>query len=153
MAGILATDRSIAQEASGVCRDLARSFTVVIKPPGAGLNRDTMDMLEAETSDCKAAELAAGSAWGPQKSGEQADKIQLVGKLLEKLARPRGVEPLTPRSVVWCSIQLSYGRVRRSEPAVVARITTPAGPDQARRIGRTRTNPPQGSQAARGAAK
>ena len=117
------------------------------------MNRDTMDILEAETSDCKAAELAAGSAWGPQKSGEQADKVQLVGKLLEKLARPRGVEPLTPRSVVWCSIQLSYGRVRRSEPAVVARITTPAGPDQARRIGRTRTNPPQGSQAARGAAK
>src|SRR5690242_14874552 len=27
-----------------------------------------------------------------------------------KLARPRGFEPLTPRSVVWCSIQLSYGR-------------------------------------------
>ena len=32
-------------------------------------------------------------------------------KLLQELARPRGVEPLTPRSVVWCSIQLSYGRV------------------------------------------
>ncbi len=30
---------------------------------------------------------------------------------LRKLARPRGVEPLTPRSVVWCSIQLSYGRM------------------------------------------
>jgi HAD superfamily hydrolase (TIGR01509 family) len=27
------------------------------------------------------------------------------------VARPRGVEPLTPRSVVWCSIQLSYGRI------------------------------------------
>src|SRR5437763_8478220 len=27
------------------------------------------------------------------------------------MARPRGVEPLTPRSVVWCSIQLSYGRL------------------------------------------
>src|SRR5207248_6467128 len=32
-------------------------------------------------------------------------------KCLIKLARPRGVEPLTPRSVVWCSIQLSYGRI------------------------------------------
>src|SRR5216683_794048 len=31
-----------------------------------------------------------------------------------KLARPRGVEPPTPRSVIWCSIQLSYGRVPRS---------------------------------------
>jgi hypothetical protein len=27
------------------------------------------------------------------------------------LARPNGFEPLTPRFVVWCSIQLSYGRL------------------------------------------
>jgi hypothetical protein len=26
------------------------------------------------------------------------------------MARPEGFEPPTPRSVVWCSIQLSYGR-------------------------------------------
>jgi hypothetical protein len=36
-------------------------------------------------------------------------------KALRSLARPRGVEPLTPRSVVWCSIQLSYGRVLKCE--------------------------------------
>src|SRR5215469_15937413 len=30
------------------------------------------------------------------------------------MARPRGFEPLTPRSVVWCSIQLSYGRLARA---------------------------------------
>jgi hypothetical protein len=31
-----------------------------------------------------------------------------------KMARPKGFEPLTPRFVVWCSIQLSYGRMRGS---------------------------------------
>ena len=36
----------------------------------------------------------------------------LAGISLEKceMARPKGFEPLTPRFVVWCSIQLSYGR-------------------------------------------
>jgi hypothetical protein len=29
------------------------------------------------------------------------------------MARPKGFEPLTPRFVVWCSIQLSYGRANR----------------------------------------
>ncbi len=28
----------------------------------------------------------------------------------DRMARPRGFEPLTPKFVVWCSIQLSYGR-------------------------------------------
>src|SRR5689334_13349687 len=36
----------------------------------------------------------------------------ICAKCLKVMARPRGFEPLTPRSVVWCSIQLSYGRVR-----------------------------------------
>ena len=31
----------------------------------------------------------------------------------EKMARPKRFELLTPRFVVWCSIQLSYGRVLR----------------------------------------
>src|SRR5881398_371849 len=29
----------------------------------------------------------------------------------EKVARPEGFEPPAPRFVVWCSIQLSYGRL------------------------------------------
>jgi hypothetical protein len=31
----------------------------------------------------------------------------------KEVARPKGFEPLTPRFVVWCSIQLSYGRAMR----------------------------------------
>jgi site-specific DNA recombinase len=31
-----------------------------------------------------------------------------------EMARPKGFEPLTPRFVVWCSIQLSYGRLKRN---------------------------------------
>src|SRR5438477_11496294 len=50
-------------------------------------------------------------------------------KYLRSLARPRGVEPLTPRSVVWCSIQLSYGRLCHAAagmPAARAATITPA---------------------------
>jgi hypothetical protein len=36
--------------------------------------------------------------------------IPPVDKYRKSLARPRRFELLTPRSVVWCSIQLSYGR-------------------------------------------
>ena len=31
-----------------------------------------------------------------------------------KVARPEGFEPPTPKFVVWCSIQLSYGRLPKS---------------------------------------
>ena len=42
-------------------------------------------------------------------------KHRLIGSILfsngsMEMARPKGFEPLTPRFVVWCSIQLSYGR-------------------------------------------
>src|SRR5262245_66229508 len=47
-------------------------------------------------------------------SGEEPKKSQKFSdgsKNSMKVARPKGFEPLTPRFVVWCSIQLSYGRL------------------------------------------
>ncbi len=35
----------------------------------------------------------------------------LRSDVMGRMARPKGFEPLTPRFVVWCSIQLSYGRL------------------------------------------
>jgi hypothetical protein len=43
-------------------------------------------------------------------------QLDLLAKLLISLARPEGFEPPTPRFVVWCSIQLSYGRLSHSPP-------------------------------------
>src|SRR5947207_2530620 len=48
--------------------------------------------------------------------------------------RPRGVEPLPPRSVVWCSIQLSYGRLPSAGRRCAPVTTTPPRPENARRI-------------------
>jgi hypothetical protein len=38
--------------------------------------------------------------------------------LVEKMAHPKRFELLTPRFVVWCSIQLSYGCVAETEGTV-----------------------------------
>ena len=45
-------------------------------------------------------------------NGFEVYRDQMIpAKSLISLARPEGFEPPTPRFVVWCSIQLSYGRV------------------------------------------
>ena len=46
------------------------------------------------------------------------ETIDLLKSLI-LLARPKGFEPLTPRFVVWCSIQLSYGRLCRGPRAAL----------------------------------
>src|SRR5438876_9815903 len=50
----------------------------------------------------------------------QSREALRLGRLV---ARPKRFELLTPRFVVWCSIQLSYGRVLR-----IARETSPEQP-------------------------
>jgi hypothetical protein len=43
------------------------------------------------------------------------------------MARPDGFEPPTPRFVVWCSIQLSYGRVLRIARENIPKRAKPLG--------------------------
>ena len=50
-----------------------------------------------------------------QPGGRSQSQVRFLG-FRRLLARPKGFEPLTPRFVVWCSIQLSYGRVCRGLP-------------------------------------
>src|SRR5437762_7592809 len=47
------------------------------------------------------------------KSGAAAQTAGFGVPVLSEMARPKRFELLTPRFVVWCSIQLSYGRVFR----------------------------------------
>ena len=42
----------------------------------------------------------------------QAPNVKRPSKPLKYMARPKRFELLTPRFVVWCSIQLSYGRAQ-----------------------------------------
>ncbi len=44
----------------------------------------------------------------------------------EYLARPEGFEPPAPRFVVWCSIQLSYGRAGDGDIGVRIAARNPA---------------------------
>ena len=62
------------------------------------------------TNDRKSDIYATSSTVGLSGSDDGAAKLF---RRLKNLARPKGFEPLTPRFVVWCSIQLSYGRLRR----------------------------------------
>ena len=52
----------------------------------------------------------------PTVTPSEIDPNSFHAKLLKLLARPKGFEPLTPRFVVWCSIQLSYGRPSTDAP-------------------------------------
>ncbi len=43
-------------------------------------------------------------------TGRPREPSQTTKRLNSEVARPKRFELLTPRFVVWCSIQLSYGR-------------------------------------------
>ncbi len=49
----------------------------------------------------------------PQRTIGQQPEGKKCKKHLVLMARPKRFELLTPKFVVWCSIQLSYGRVFR----------------------------------------
>ena len=54
--------------------------------------------------------LYVGLAWATEILGPEMEKALGSGTLRPSMARPERLELPTPRFVVWCSIQLSYGR-------------------------------------------
>jgi hypothetical protein len=71
-----------------------------------GGNRQTVD------SSMRLLSPRCGSSGVKNRVETIRQKIRLRGrKLFNLLARPEGFEPPTPRFVVWCSVQLSYGRL------------------------------------------
>ena len=64
---------------------------------------------------------AYGSAWNcfhiastdKADGSSQVRRMKISKQFRWMLARPKRFELLTPRFVVWCSIQLSYGRANR----------------------------------------
>ena len=53
--------------------------------------------------------IGAGDA-RPAVASDLIGAGEIHSRTRQILARPEGFEPPTPRSVVWCSVQLSYGR-------------------------------------------
>ena len=93
------------------------------RPDGSLYGRDDLDALELDPArDPPRLVLGARPRQGEEREpppvgrdapGPCADE----GPARGRMARPEGFEPPAPRFVVWCSIQLSYGRVIASEGA------------------------------------
>ena len=63
------------------------------------------------------------------------------------MARPTGIEPVTPSLEGWCSIRLSYGRNKRASAIVMVgeeRFELPTSCSQSRRATRLRYTPTEG---------
>ena len=61
-------------------------------------------------ADSLLGDQASLQAWNTRMETIRQNTRVVARKLLNFMARPEGFEPPTPRSVVWCSVQLSYGR-------------------------------------------
>jgi hypothetical protein len=74
-------------------------------------NRPTFPWREPRRVSGVLARTYFASPARPQDVLNASPRHRRPNKFLDFLARPKRFELLTPRFVVWCSIQLSYGRV------------------------------------------
>ena len=101
--GVLVRARAQRTTASRHARDVPRAL---LMPPAEGLKprfRIVATICHPPRCDtCATDRLSRGYRRG--------HSIRIPNDMDEFLARPKRFELLTPRFVVWCSIQLSYGR-------------------------------------------
>src|SRR2546423_13006571 len=94
-------------------RNLLRSFTPGVPPISndARLNGSQEYAVASRESDATLSMRLPSRLRRRLQTTAKAETATLGAEM--RVARPEGFEPPTPRFVVWCSIQLSYGRVVR----------------------------------------
>ena len=117
--GELERDKLVLMENIARCGTPARDYDEVFQTAMAFL-ANPWNLWETGALEDRRAMLKLvfpGNLIYARESGFQTPEISLPFKALEdfsspkrELARPEGFEPPAPRFVVWCSIQLSYGR-------------------------------------------
>ena len=90
---------------------LAARFIGRGEPPTTARPAARSPILGGKSARSSISDLATGDPALKQAAAGLYPYQALTGAM--KMARPKGFEPLTPRFVVWCSIQLSYGRIRQ----------------------------------------
>jgi hypothetical protein len=93
----------------------------IIRP---SIDWDDMGRLEAQIKDAQdlSSEIRQLHGFSPRDFRDVHANDRKAGDAEQEMARPERFELPTPRSVVWCSIQLSYGRIdRRTGPNAAGR--------------------------------